>query len=106
MAKEFELIGDIRGRGTLLGIEFVTDRVKKTPADRAVSEIFEFCLSRGLIFQIRGVRDLKNVIRLVPPMTASKVEVDRAMSIIFDALRAVTKGRRKKRTKRADPGSD
>ena len=84
----------------LLGIEFVTDRIKKTPANKAVARMFEFCLSHGLIFQIRGVRDLKNVIRLVPPMTASDAEVDRAMSILYDALRAVTKGRRKKTARR------
>ena len=101
MAKEFDLIGDIRGRGVLLGIEFVTDRVKKTPANKEVSAMFEYCLSHGLIFQTRGVRDLKNVIRLVPPMTSSNAEVDRAMSIMYDALSTVTKGRRKKKSKRA-----
>jgi len=101
MAKEFDLIGDIRGRGVLLGIEFVTDRVKKTPANKEVSAMFEYCLSHGLIFQTRGVRDLKNVIRLVPPMTSSNAEVDRAMSIMYDALSAVIKGRRKKKRKRA-----
>ena len=101
MAKEFDLIGDIRGRGVLLGIEFVTDRVKKTPANKEVSAMFEYCLSHGLIFQTRGVRDLKNVIRLVPPMTSSNAEVDRAMSIMYDALSAVTKGRRKQKTNRA-----
>ena len=97
MAKEFDLIGDIRGRGVLLGIEFVTDRVKKTPANKEVSAMFEYCLSHGLIFQTRGVRDLKNVIRLVPPMTSSNAEVDRAMSIMYDALSTVTKGRRKRK---------
>ena len=101
MAKEFDLIGDIRGRGVLLGIEFVRDRVKKTPANKEVSAMFEYCLSHGLIFQTRGVRDLKNVIRLVPPMTSSNAEVDRAMSIMYDALSTVTKGRRKKKSKRA-----
>jgi 2,2-dialkylglycine decarboxylase (pyruvate) len=99
MAKEFELIGDIRGRGVLLGIEYVTDRIKKTPANKEVSMMFEFCLSHGLIFQTRGVRDLKNVIRLVPPMTASNAEIDRAMSIMYDALCAVTKKRRKRKTR-------
>lgn len=101
MAKEFELIGDIRGRGVLLGIEFVTDRVKKTPANKEVSAMFEYCLANGLIFQTRGVRDLKNVIRLVPPMTSSDAEVDRAMSIMYDALTRVTKGRRKPKTRKA-----
>jgi 2,2-dialkylglycine decarboxylase (pyruvate) len=98
MAEDFEIIGNIRGRGVLLGIEFVTDRKKKTPANKEVALMFEYCLSHGLIFQTRGVRDLKNVIRLVPPMTSSNAEVDRAMSILYDALRAVTKGRGKRKS--------
>lgn len=89
MAKEFELIGDVRGRGVLLGIELVTDREKKTPANAEAQQIFTHCLEHGLIFQLRGARGLLNVIRLVPPMTTTDVEVDRAMSIMYDALKAV-----------------
>lgn len=91
MAKEFEMIGDIRGRGVLLGIELVTDRDKKTPANAETQAVFDACLENGLIFQIRGVRDLKNVIRLVPPMSATDAEVDRAMSILYDAFKAVSR---------------
>ena len=93
MAKEFELIGDVRGRGVLLGIELVTDRRSKAPANKQAQAVFEHCLSAGLIFQLRGVRKLKNVIRLVPPMTATDAEVDRAMGILYDALSKVTRAR-------------
>ena len=89
MAAEFELIGDIRGRGVLVGIEFVTDRVKKTPANTEVGKIAEYCLDRGLIFQLRGTQGDLNVIRLVPPMTTTEAEVDRAMSILQDAIKAL-----------------
>ena len=93
MAKEFPLIGDVRGRGVLLGIELVTDRKKKTPANKETQAIFEHCLDAGLIFQVRGVRKLKNVIRLVPPMTATNAEVDRAMAILHDAFAKVSRRR-------------
>ncbi len=93
MAKEFGLIGDVRGRGVLLGIELVTDRHRKTPANRETQAIFEHCLSAGLIFQVRGVRKLKNVIRLVPPMTTTDAEVDRAMAILYDAFAKVSRKR-------------
>lgn len=93
MAKEFDLIGDVRGRGVLLGIELVTDRRSKAPANKQAQAVFEHCLSAGLIFQLRGVRKLKNVIRLVPPMTATDAEVDRAMGILHDALSKVTRAR-------------
>ncbi len=89
MAEEFELIGDIRGRGVLVGIEFVTDREKKTPANAAVGNIAQYCLDHGLIFQLRGTQGDLNVVRLVPPMTTTDAEVDRAMSILRDAIAAV-----------------
>ena len=94
MAKEIELIGDVRGRGVLIGIELVTDRARKTPANAETQAVFERCLEAGLIFQVRGVRDLKNVIRLVPPMTSTNAEVDRAMDILYDAMVAVSRGAR------------
>ena len=97
MAKEFELIGDIRGRGVLLGIEFVSDREKKTSANSATRKIFDYCFNKGLIFQIRGTRDLQNVIRLVPPMTTTKPELDRALSILYDAIKNATKLKRRGR---------
>jgi 2,2-dialkylglycine decarboxylase (pyruvate) len=86
MQSEIELIGDIRGRGVLLGVELVTDRHSKTPANAAARMVAEECLANGLIFQLRGVGGALNVIRLVPPMTTSEAEVDRAMSILYDAL--------------------
>jgi len=89
MAKELELIGDVRGRGVLVGIEFVTDRDKKTPANAAVQQIAQTCLDNGLIFQLRGTQGDLNVIRLVPPMTTTEAEVDRAMSILYDAIKAI-----------------
>jgi 4-aminobutyrate aminotransferase-like enzyme len=94
MAAEFELIGDIRGRGVLLGVEFVTDRDKKTPANAEVGKIASLCLEHGLIFQLRGTQGDLNVIRLVPPMIATDAEVDRAMSIMRDAIALVSRSRR------------
>jgi len=87
MSREIELIGDVRGHGVLLGIELVTDREKKTPANAATAQVAQLCLDAGLIFQLRGYQGTQNIIRLVPPMTTSDSEIDRAMSILFDALR-------------------
>ncbi len=96
MAAEFEPIGDVRGRGVSLGIELVEDGATRKPANEAVRRIAARCEERGLLFQTRGVRDLKNVIRLVPPMTTSDAEVDRAMSILRDGIAwAFRRGRRR-----------
>lgn len=97
LAARFDLIGDVRGRGVLLGIEFVEDRKTLQPANDAVRRIAAQCEANGLIFQTRGVRDLHNVIRLVPPMTSSDAEVDRAMSILGDAIADAVKAPRRRR---------
>jgi 2,2-dialkylglycine decarboxylase (pyruvate) len=93
MAAEFELIGDIRGRGVLLGVELVTSREKKTPANAEAGMIAGHCLEHGLIFQLRGTQGDLNVIRLVPPMVTTDAEVDRAMSIMRDAIALVSRSR-------------
>ena len=85
MANEFELIGDMRGRGVLLGVELVTNRLTREPANAQARMVAEHCLQHGLIFQLRGVSGMLNVIRLVPPMTTTDEEIDRAMSILHDA---------------------
>ena len=102
MAKEFEWIGDIRGRGVLLGIELVKGRATKAPANEETQAVYDYALDKGLIFQVRGVRELKNVIRLVPPMTSTREEVDRALSILYDAFREL--GKRGSKRKKATAG--
>ena len=97
MAKEFEWIGDVRGRGCLLGIELVKDRKSKAPAVEETAMIARNCLKRGLIFQIRGTGKTLNVIRLVPPMTTTDAEIDRGLSIIRDSFKAVLRGGRSSR---------
>src|SRR5439155_565716 len=70
MATRYELIGDIRGRGVLLGLELVTDREQKTPANKEAAVVENRCLEAGLILQLRGTGPgRKNVLRFVPPMT-------------------------------------
>jgi 2,2-dialkylglycine decarboxylase (pyruvate) len=94
MAKRYEIIGDIRGRGVLLGLELVGDRETKTPANKEAAAIDRRCLESGLIIQLRGTGPgRKNVFRFVPPMTTTDAEIDRGLSILEDAFGAVLHGR-------------
>ena len=97
MASEFGVIGDVRGRGVLLGIEFVKNLKSRAPANDLVRRVTERCLAKGLIFQVRGVRELKNVIRLVPPMTTPDGQVDQAMETLREAIAFGLKRARGKR---------
>jgi len=77
-----EIIGDVRGRGLLLGVEFVTDRTSLKPDPEAATSIAAACRRRGLLIQVVA----GNVWRIAPPITVTDDEVDHAVSIIRDSL--------------------
>ncbi len=67
------IIGDVRGRGLMQAIELVSDRKSKTPAQRETAEIFERTRQNGLVLSKSGAH--KNVLRMVPPMCLTLVDV-------------------------------
>jgi 2,2-dialkylglycine decarboxylase (pyruvate) len=89
MAQRYDFIGEVRGRGVLLGIELVEDRASLKPANQMTSEAVRQCEERGLLVQARGSHARNNVIRLVPPMVCSDAEIDHGLAIldeVFDSL--------------------
>jgi 2,2-dialkylglycine decarboxylase (pyruvate) len=93
LAREFPLIGDIRGRGVMLGVELVTDRVTKEPANAEALAIVDYCQDAGLAIQSRGSHGRNNILRFIPPMTTSDSQIDRALSILRAAFVEVTQMR-------------
>jgi 2,2-dialkylglycine decarboxylase (pyruvate) len=89
MAEGNELIGETRGRGVLWGVELVLDRRTRAPANGSAEAAIQACQDKGLIVQARGSHSRKNVIRLVPPMVSTDVEIDQGMEILNDVLSAV-----------------
>ena len=87
LQQRYEIIGDVRGRGCLQGIELVRERAGKEPADKEASEIFRLCIADGLLFSVRGAHG--NVVRFVPPVTTSESQIDQATDILESALRKV-----------------
>ena len=78
----YEVIGDVRGRGLLLGVDFVEDRESKKPAIARQRAINRHCLEHGVfIGQLKG-----HIWRVAPPMTITKQEIDRALGVIDAAL--------------------
>eukprot|EP00873_Tetraselmis_striata_P010819 jgi/Tetstr1/431083/TSEL_020799.t1 len=79
------IVGDIRGRGLMFGVEIVTDRAERTPGNDLAEAIYYRCLDAGLSFKIsQGC-----VLTLSPPLTIARAELDRALDIVRDAIRAV-----------------
>ena len=87
MGEKYPLIGDVRGKGLMQGIEFVLDRKTKEPAPQAVGQLFEESRARGLLIGKGGLYG--NVVRIAPPLTASAEQIDEAIEILDHALAAV-----------------
>src|SRR6266852_3747558 len=84
--QRYEMIGDVRGRGQLTGIELVRDRQTKEPATDEGKAVGKFCFQQGLIFSLR--RD-GSVLRFVPPSTTTDDQIDAAMDLVGKALETV-----------------
>ena len=91
MAEETEIIGEIRGRGVLYGVELVLDRRTREPANRSAEAAVQMCQDLGMLVQARGSHSRKNIIRLVPPMVSSDAEIDEGMAILGQVLRTVAR---------------
>jgi len=81
------LIGDVRGRGLMIGIELVRDRSTKERAFTERDALVKACFEHGLLVLGAG----RNAIRLSPPLVLSKTQADTAIQILDRALAAVGK---------------
>ena len=82
MKRRHATIGDVRGRGLLIGIDLVTDRVAKTPATDLAEQVLYSALSRGLSFKTT----MGNVLTLTPPLITTIAQMDAALDILDECL--------------------
>jgi 4-aminobutyrate aminotransferase len=85
LQKEFELMGDIRGKGLMIGVELVRDRETKEKAVQERNEIIQACFEKGLLLLGCG----ENVVRLIPPLIITEREADTALTIFEEVLKKV-----------------
>lgn len=88
LMQRFEVIGDVRGRGLLMGIELVKDRHSKTPAPNLAQQVMNRCLDLGLSTSI--IRGGWGVFRIAPPITITDEEIDLGLSIFEEAFKDCT----------------
>ena len=88
-----EVIGDVRGRGLLQGIELVADRVTKQPADQLGQDVTAACLRHGLHMNIVQLPGMGGIFRIAPPLTISDADLDTGLSILDTALGDTVTGR-------------
>jgi 2,2-dialkylglycine decarboxylase (pyruvate) len=87
LQQRYEVIGDVRGRGLLWGVELVTDRQSRQPNPDLGAKITRRCLELGLSMNIVSLPGLASVWRIAPPLTASEAEIDEGLSILDQAMR-------------------
>jgi 4-aminobutyrate aminotransferase len=82
LAERHAAIGDVRGRGLLLGVELVNDRRTKEPAPQRVKALVESAFRRGLLLLGCG----PSAVRVAPPLLVDAEDVDAALRILDECL--------------------
>jgi taurine-pyruvate aminotransferase len=87
-------VGDVRGKGLLIGVELVRDRTTKEPVDAAqITGVIDFCRDHGVIVgRAGGGRRYGNTITLCPPLVITRAECDRIVDTLGRALGALDFG--------------
>lgn len=87
LKEQYSIIGDVRGKGLMQGIELVKDRTTKEPAPEATKHLFEVTRKLGLIIGKGGLYG--NVVRIAPPLTVNEEEIAVALDVLNKAFREV-----------------
>ena len=87
LQRRHQTIGDVRGMGLMIGVEFVLDRRSKQPATALVAALEQNAFRRGLLLLSCG----QSTIRVAPPLVLDAYDVDRGLEI-FDAALSEVEG--------------
>jgi len=81
------LIGQVRGKGLMIGVELVTDRLAKTPAPEEARRVRALALEAGVLVGVGG--SFGNVVRIQPPLVLTADQADHACDVLARAIAAV-----------------
>jgi len=84
LAERHPLIGDVRGKGLMIGVELVKDRATKEPATAQTAAVFDRCKDLGVLIGKGGLYG--NVLRIKPPMCITKEDCDFLCAVLDTAL--------------------
>ncbi|TDD46652.1 aspartate aminotransferase family protein [Nonomuraea terrae] len=85
----YEVVGDVRGRGLLQGVELVKDKKSKAAADALGTAVTAACLERGLHMNIVQLPGMGGIFRIAPPLTIAEDDLHTGVDILESALKAV-----------------
>lgn len=88
--EKYETVGDVRGIGAMIGIEFVKEKSTKEPAAELVSRLIASCAAKGLIVESAG--SYGNVIRFLAPLVITDEQLDAGFEIMEDSIKECSCG--------------
>lgn len=88
LAKTHKVVGDIRGKGLMVGMELVKDRSKKTPAVDETRRVREEARKQGVLVGSGGIK--KNVLRFEPPLIISEDQIDVLVNVLDTSLQKIS----------------
>jgi diaminobutyrate-2-oxoglutarate transaminase len=91
LENDSEIVGEVRGKGLMLGIELVQDKASKVPAPELAQKLRTFCHRHGLLIEVGG--HYNNVARFLPPLILTEDLADKGLEIFADSLKTVEKSR-------------
>ena len=92
LKRRHECVGDVRGRGLMLGVEIVRDGQGREPDHELGAKIAAEAFRRGLSMNIVKLPGMGGVFRIAPPLTISEKELDLGLQMIADSIEAVLAG--------------
>ncbi|MDE1851543.1 MAG: aminotransferase class III-fold pyridoxal phosphate-dependent enzyme [Candidatus Micrarchaeota archaeon] len=90
MMDDYEIIGDVRGLGMMIGVELVKDRKTKEPAVKERDMIMTECFNNFLVLLPAGV----STIRIIPPITMPMKNIEKGIDVIEDAIGKINRARK------------
>jgi 4-aminobutyrate aminotransferase len=87
MMSDYDIIGDVRGLGLLLGMELVKARATRERAPAEAEHVMYSALSKGLSFKLT----MGNIITLTPPLTITEAQMNQALDILSESLAEIEK---------------
>jgi 4-aminobutyrate aminotransferase/(S)-3-amino-2-methylpropionate transaminase len=89
LQEKVELIGEVRGKGPMLGMELVKDRESREPATDQAKKVVQLCYEKGLVVLACG--NFGNVIRTLMPLVITDEQLDKGLSILEESLVEVSR---------------
>jgi 2,2-dialkylglycine decarboxylase (pyruvate) len=96
LKERHEIIGDVRGLGLLYGVELVRDRETREPDAATGRAVAERCMELGLSMNITAIGTMAAIWRIAPPLTVGAEEIERAITIMDQAISDVLASRHRR----------